>query len=78
MKCVICKSTDIATKTVDEQIRSGKDIVLVPMKLKVCGACGERYYDRDAMKKIEEIRSRLKVNDVEVKEIGKVFRAHAA
>ena len=78
MKCVICKSTDITTKTVDEQIRSGKDIVLVPMTLKVCNACGERYYDRDAMKKIEEIRARLRGKELEIKEIGKVFRAHAA
>jgi len=78
MKCVICRSTDIATKTVDEQIRCGQDIVLVRMNLKVCSACGERYYDKDAMKKIEQIRSRLAVKQLEVKEIGKVFRAHAA
>ncbi len=78
MKCVICKSTDTSIKTIDEQIQYGKDIVLVPMEVMVCAACGERYYDRDSMKKIEGIRSKLKRNDLEIKEIGKVFRAHAA
>ena len=31
MKCIVCKSTDIELKTVDEQIRKGRDIILVPM-----------------------------------------------
>ena len=44
MKCIVCKSTDIELKTVDEQIRKGGDIILVPMGLLVCSNCGERYY----------------------------------
>ena len=47
-------------------------------QLLVCSNCGERYYDRKAMKKIEEIRSKLKNQALEVKEVGKVVRAHAA
>jgi YgiT-type zinc finger domain-containing protein len=78
MKCVICKGSNIELKTVEEQIRIGKDIVLIPMDILVCSNCGERYYDRKAMKKIEEIRSRLKNQDIEVEEVGKVMRAHAA
>ena len=31
-----------------------------------------------AMQKIEKVRSRLKNQDLEVEEIGKVLRAHAA
>jgi len=77
MNCVICKGSNIELKTVDEQIRTGRDIVLVPMNILVCSNCGERYYDRKAMKKIEEIRSRLKNQDLEVEEVGKVMRAHA-
>ncbi len=78
MKCVICKGSNIELKTVDEQIRTGKDIVLVPMNILVCSNCGERYYDRKAMKKIEKIKSRLKNQDLEVEEVGKIMRAHAA
>lgn len=61
MKCVICKGSDIELKTVDEQIRAGTDIILIPMNLLVCSNCGERYYDRKAMKKVEETRDRLKM-----------------
>ena len=78
MRCVICKGSYIEPKIVDEQIRTEKDIVLIPMNILVCSSCGERYYDRKAMKKIEEIRSKLKNQDLEVKEVGKVMRAHAA
>jgi len=77
MKCVICKGSNIEVKTVDEQIRAGSDIVLVPMNILVCSNCGERYYDRKAVKKIEKIRSGLKNQDLEIEEVGKVMRAHA-
>jgi len=77
MKCVICKGSDIELKTVDEQVMTGKDIILIPMNILVCSNCGERYYDRKAMKKIEEIRSRVKKQELDVEEVGKVMRAHA-
>jgi YgiT-type zinc finger domain-containing protein len=63
-------------KMVEEEIKSGKDIVLIPMEVLVCLNCGERYYDRKTMRKIEEIRSRLGKQDLKVKEVGKVLRAN--
>ena len=78
MKCIVCKSIDIVKKSVDEEIRSNQDIVLVSMEVLVCNSCGERYYDRVAMKRIEELRSRLKNANLSIEEVGKVFRAHAA
>ncbi len=78
MKCVICNSPQIEMKTVEEEIRWANNILLVPMGLLVCSNCGERYYDKKAMKKIEETRSRLKERDLEVDEIGKVFKEHVA
>jgi YgiT-type zinc finger domain-containing protein len=78
MKCVICKNSDIQMKTVDEEMRSGSDIFLVPMDVLVCSSCGERYYDRKAMRKIEEIRSRIKEKSLEAKEVGRVLRAQVA
>jgi hypothetical protein len=55
MKCVICKSSDIQTKMIEEEIKSGMDIVLVPMNALVCMNFGERYYDRKTMRKIENV-----------------------
>jgi len=75
MKCVICKSSDIQNKMIEEEIKSGRDIVLVPLNVLVCMNCGERYYDRNTMRKIEDVRSRLKQKDLEVEEVGKVLRA---
>ena len=78
MKCVICKSPDIQMKTVEEEIKFGSDIFLVPMQVLVCSSCGERYYDRKAMKKVEEMRSKIKERSLEVKEVGRVLRVQAA
>jgi len=75
MKCVICKSSDIQTKVVDEETKSGTDILLVPIEVLVCNHCGERYYDRRAMRRIEDVRSRLKQKNLKVEEVGKVMRA---
>jgi len=77
MKCVICNSLHVEMKKVEEEIRSGNNILIVPMEVLVCQSCGERYYDRKAMKKIEEMRSRLKSDDLKVEEVGKVLKEHA-
>ena len=73
MKCVVCKSPDIQMKPVEEEVKSGRDIVLIPMEVLVCQNCGEKYYDRKAIKKLEDIRSRLKSHDVKVEEVGRVL-----
>ncbi len=78
MKCVVCNSSNIEMKSVEEEIRSDKDILLIPLEILVCLSCGERYYDRKTMKKIEEMRSKLKKHDLKVKEIGKVLREQSA
>ncbi|MFQ5964323.1 MAG: YgiT-type zinc finger protein [Candidatus Scalinduaceae bacterium] len=77
MKCVICKSSDILIRNVEEEIKFEKDIVLIAMEVLVCQNCGERYYDRQAMRKLENIRSKLKKHDLKVEEVGKVLRANA-
>lgn len=78
MKCVICNGQDIQKKKVEEEIRTGKDIILIPIDVLVCQDCGERYYDKKNMKKIENIRSKLQKHDLEVEEVGKVLRANVA
>ncbi len=75
MKCVICKSSDIQKKMIEEEIKSGMDIVLIPLNVLVCMNCVERYYDRNTMRKIEDVRSRIKQKSLEVEEVGKVLKA---
>jgi len=78
MKCVICNSQHIEMEKVEEEIRWGTNILLVPMELLVCSNCGERYYDKKAMRKIEETRSKLQRRDFKVEEVGKIFKEQAA
>ena len=78
MKCVICKSSDIQMEMVDEEVKLGEDIVLIPMEVLVCRNCGERYYDRKTMQKLEETRSKLRKKDLEVEDVGRVLRAKVA
>ena len=78
MKCVVCNSSNIEMKSVEEEIRSDKDILLIPLEVLVCLSCGERYYDKKTMKKIEEMRSKLKKHDLKLEEVGKVLREQTA
>ena len=78
MRCVICNSSDVEKKKVEEEIRSNNDILLIPMEVLVCLSCGERYYDRKSMKRIEEVRAKLKGHDLRVKEVGKVWVEQAS
>ena len=59
MKCIICKSTDIERKLVDEEIKLENDIILYPVEVLVCDNCGERYYDAITMRKLEEVKKRI-------------------
>jgi YgiT-type zinc finger domain-containing protein len=53
MRCIICHSTDITMRRVNEQLSRGEDMILVPVEVLVCNHCGERYYDRRAMKRLD-------------------------
>jgi len=74
MKCVICSSQDIEKRYVDEEIRVKNDVVMVRINTQVCGSCGERYYDRQTMKKLEEIKEKLSRKSIKLDVIGSVLR----
>lgn len=78
MKCVVCNGPVVDLQIVEEEIKSGNDIVLMNVEALVCPDCGERYYDRRAMRKIEEARHRLTRRELKMKVIGNVYRAEAA
>ena len=78
MKCVICRSTAIEKKIVEEEIKAGNDIVLVPLELIVCQNCGERYYDKISMLKLEKVREKIREGKISLRTVGKVMKAEAA
>jgi YgiT-type zinc finger domain-containing protein len=74
MRCVICNGGDIEEKEVEEEIRVGNDIVLVPAKAMVCRKCGERYYDRKTMMNLEIVKYKVDKKQLEVETIGNVLK----
>ena len=74
MKCVICYSPDIQQKTVNEEIWVDQDVALIPLDVLVCNNCGERYYDRKAMRQLEEAEKALKDKRLKVETTGRVLR----
>jgi len=55
MRCTLCHGDHIAQSTVQERIPVGNDIVLVSIEVLVCRSCGERFYDRTTMRRLEEL-----------------------
>lgn len=72
MKCVICKNGELHTRTVDEEVHRGKDVVFVSITVPVCNQCGERYYNA-AMKYLEKVEQELDQHKGKLTEVGKVL-----
>ena len=74
MRCIICHSPEIEKKQVNEEIHSNSDIIYVPVLIPVCRNCGERYYDRQTMQYLERTREKVKKNQLNLREVGKVLK----
>ncbi|MFB0533458.1 MAG: YgiT-type zinc finger protein [Anaerolineae bacterium] len=74
MKCIICHSTDISLHRMNEQLSRGEDVILVLVEVLVCNNCGERYYDRRTMKRLEEIEDAVNADRVSLERVGEVLR----
>jgi YgiT-type zinc finger domain-containing protein len=73
MKCLICHSEDIQVKAVFEEFAQGDDVLRISFSVPVCLSCGERYYDRQAMRRIERIREQLRTRTLELREAGRIL-----
>jgi YgiT-type zinc finger domain-containing protein len=73
MKCVICRGEEIVPRSVREEIHVGDDIVYVAVDALVCTQCGERYFDRATVRKLENIERELERSREKLKTIGKVL-----
>lgn len=73
MKCA-CHSTDISLRRVNEQLPRREDLILVPVEVLVCNHCGERYYDRHTVKRLEETEDAVNAGHVVLERVGEVLR----
>jgi len=51
--CITCGLRRVERRVVDVELRSGKTVRDV--EADVCASCGERYFDMEAMEKIEAV-----------------------
>lgn len=72
MKCVICQGKDIETEEVKEEIHHQSDIYLLELHLPVCQQCGERYYSRNDLRKIETHRQNIQEGNTKTKKSGEI------
>jgi YgiT-type zinc finger domain-containing protein len=73
MKCMLCHSEDIEVTEVREELRIEPDIVYVPIRVPVCQMCGERYYDRQTIRFLEEVEQKLRAGEGMLHTVGKVM-----
>ncbi len=73
MKCVICHGEDVQAADLREEVSVASDIVYVPIRVPVCGSCGERYYDRRTVQYLEQAEEKLKAGKAKVQEVGKIL-----
>ena len=74
MKCIICHGEQVSPCEVFEEIPVGSDIVRVPVTVRVCRTCGERYYDRATMRHLERVREDVVKDRARLEVVGKVLR----
>ena len=51
----------------------GNDIVLVPIEVLVCQSCGERFYERATLRRLEDLEDDLAARKRPLREVGKVL-----
>lgn len=73
MKCIICHGQEIEVQNVREEIRIGNDLVYVTVEVPVCQTCGERYYDRQTMRYVENVERELKAGNGGLREVGRLL-----
>lgn len=74
MKCIVCHGQEIEIREVREAIQVGEDVVHVPIETRVCRSCGERYYERETLRYLEEVEEEVKAGNGRVREVGRVLR----
>lgn len=72
-KCPICGG-ELVEKEVEKLLRGGKHTAFLRVQAEVCLHCGERLYTQDTVRYFEQIRNKLKRQEVsEFRHMGQSF-----
>jgi YgiT-type zinc finger domain-containing protein len=73
-KCPMCGG-ELAEKKVDKILMGGSNTAVVTVLAEVCLHCGERLYSMEVISRFDEIRKKLREDNVEkFIPIGKTFK----
>lgn len=76
-KCPVCNG-EIVEKKVEKLLRGGIHTAVISVRAEVCLHCGERLYSYGTVRQFEQIRNKLKRQEVsEFELLGKSFRVNA-
>ena len=74
MKCVICKSGEVAQGPVQAEIKVGYDHLMVTVQAEACVECGEAYYSPEELRYIEQLREEFMRKRIAPPSVGKVYQ----
>jgi YgiT-type zinc finger domain-containing protein len=64
-RCFRCGATEVGDRPVEELVRRGSYVVALHLVAGVCANCGERYFKRDDVATLEDVRRRLERGDLD-------------
>ena len=73
-KCPVCGG-ELVQRSVEKLLRGGADTAIVREKADVCLRCGERLYSQEAVRRFEEIRTKLERHETsEFRAVGRTYQ----
>ena len=73
-KCPVCGG-ELAEKEVEKLLRGGIHVAVLKVDAEVCLHCGERLYSQETVRRFEEIRAKLELQEVEtLQPLGQSFQ----
>ena len=74
-KCPVCGG-EIVEKDVEKLLRGGRHTATLTVRAEVCLHCGERLYSQESIRRFEQIRVKLELQEVsEFQPLGQSFQA---
>lgn len=74
-KCPVCGG-EVVEKDVEKLLRGGRHTATLMVRAEVCLHCGERLYSQETIRRFEQIRVKLELQEVsEFQPLGQSFQA---
>jgi len=74
MKCVICKSGEVAQGPVQAEIKVGYDHLMVTVQAETCAECGEAYYSAETLRYFDRLRDEFTRKEIVPLSVGTVYQ----